>query len=138
MPKRDFFNGVHTGQGIRHDIYNVPGKKGRQIDLEMFSGFIAFADGQMATTSGLSWADLSDGAGPFGGNLLVLLEDGSISRQTFKSKIKVTEGSDRASGKGQWQMVGGTGQFAKLRGGGTFSWTMIGDKFRTEFSGKPA
>lgn len=136
MPRADFFNGVHTGQGIRHDIYNVPGKKGRQIDLEMFSGFITYASGETATSSGLSWADITNGLGSFGGNLLVLLEDGSISRQTFKSKIKLKDGSDRAAGKGEWKMVDGTGQFAKVRGGGTFTWTMIGDKFRTAFLGK--
>lgn len=134
MAKDDLMNGVQTGQTIWHEVHSVPGRNGRVIDLALFTGHTVYASGETATYAGVEVIDTTDGKEPFTGNMTVLLEDGSVSNQTFKGEATFKEGSNRVGGTGTWKMVNGTGRFAKLRGGGPFKWAVNGDKYHAEFS----
>ena len=134
MANDDLMNGVQTGQTIWNESHSVPGGKSRAIDLALFNGHIVYANGETGTYAGVDVIDTIEGKETFTANTTVLLADGSVSNQTFEGKATFKVGSDHIGGTGTWKLVNGTGRFAKLRGGGTFEWTVAGDKYRAEFS----
>jgi hypothetical protein len=135
MSGDDFFNGVQSGLTIWHDEQTIPGQEIRTVVLALFNGSIVYASGENATYAGVEIIDVADSKEPFSGNMTVLLKDGSISNQTFEGEATFKDSPGRVSGIGTWSMVGGTGRFANVHGGGQFKWAIDGDVYNAEFSG---
>ena len=74
-----------------------------------------------------------DDPGVFSGNAIVVLQDGSVSNQTFEGTTDATTDPNRLSGTGTWKMESGTGRFAGLTASGPFRWSMVGDEYEDEF-----
>jgi hypothetical protein len=130
MTKNFLMNGIQTGKTIWH--HSVPGPDGGSLELAQFNGQIVYPNGETGTYAGLEVIDLTSGKDS--GHVVVLLEDGSVSNQVVKGEVTFTDGSTVLRGIGVWEMVGGRGRFADLRGGGTYKWEMNGDNWRAEFS----
>jgi hypothetical protein len=135
MVRNDLMHGVQTGQTIWHEAHAVSGRAGETIVLALFTGQIEYASGDTASYAGFDVIQTSGAAERFTGTMTVLLEDGSVSTQTFEGEETNREGRNRVIGSGTWKMVDGTGRFAELRGGGSLKWLVDGDKWRAEFSG---
>jgi hypothetical protein len=129
MTKSDLMTGVQTGRTIWH--HSVQGPDGRTLDLALFNGQMVCPNGETGTYAGVEIIDMAEGT-DFG-QVMVLLEDGSVSNQTMKGEVTFTESATRLRGTGRWEMVGGTGRFAELRGSGSYTWEVDGEKWRAEF-----
>src|SRR5262245_38406693 len=130
MTKEALVNCLQTGKTIWH--HSVGGPGGSTFDLALFNGQIVYPDGEAGTYAGVEVIDLANGKDS--GQVIVLLQDGSVSNQTVRGGVTFTDGPTRFRGTGVWEMVGGTGRFAELRGGGTYKWEVDGDEWRAEFS----
>jgi hypothetical protein len=98
----------------------------------VFVGQVVFANGERGTYFGSETVGTFDDPGAFSGNAIIVLEDGSVSNQTFEGTT-MTGGIDRFAGTGTWRMESGTGQFAGLQGSGPFKWSLIGDDYEDDF-----
>jgi hypothetical protein len=130
MTKDVLMNGIQTGKTIWH--HSVRGSNGGTFDLAMFNGQIVYPSGETGTYAGVEVIDHADGKDS--GHVIVLLEDGSVSNQVVRGEVTFNEGTTLFRGIGVWEMVGGTGRFAELRGGGTYKWEVDGDNWHAEFS----
>ncbi|HXV26276.1 MAG TPA: hypothetical protein VED46_18730 [Alphaproteobacteria bacterium] len=135
MTQDDLMHGVQTGQTIWHEAHAVPGRQGDAIVLALFTGNIEYASGDTASYAGFDVIHTGGATERFTGTMTVLLEDGSVSTQTFEGEETFKEGPNRVGGTGTWKIVDGTGRFAELRGGGPLKWSVDGDKWHAEFSG---
>jgi hypothetical protein len=134
MDKRDFMNGRKTSRIVWHQGHEITGRKDLSIDAAVFAGQVTFASGERGTYIGCEVVGATKDPAAFSGSALVLLEDGSVSTQTFEGRNETTNGPDTFAGTGTWKMESGTGRFAGLRGSGPFKWSMIGDEYEEEFS----
>src|SRR5262249_53085836 len=130
MTKSDLMTGVQTGTTIWHHSVQAP--DGRTVDLALFKGQMVYPNGEIGTYAGVEIIDMAEGKDT--GQVMVLLEDGSVSNQTVRGEVTFTESAARLGGTGRWQIVSGTGRFAELRGGGSYTWEVDGEKWRAEFS----
>lgn len=105
----------------------------RDRQLALFEGRVELANGEVGICAGAESIDMSDATAPFSGYLIVVLADGSVSNQTFRGKITQAESPTRMSGTGTWEMVGGTGRYADIEGSGSFSWSMEGDDYHSDY-----
>ena len=124
MADDDLVNAVHTGRTIWH--HSAAG-----VDLALFKGQIAYASGEIGTYAGVETINTADGTDS--GYVTVLLEDGSITTQLLKGEETSHEGS-RFAGTGTWEMVSGSGRFARMRRSGVYKWEVDGDKWYAEFT----
>ena len=130
MTKHILMNGVQTGKMIWHKSASGPG--GGTFDLGLFNGQIVYANGETGTYAGVEIIDQAGGSDS--GQVMVLLEDGSVSNQSVRGEVTFKDGATRFRGIGIWEMLNGTGRFAELRGRGTYKWEVDGDNWRAEFS----
>jgi hypothetical protein len=130
MMKDVLMNGIQTGKTILHHSVRVP--SGGTFDLATFNGQIAYSSGETGTYAGVEIIDHAGGKDS--GQVIVLLEDGSVSNQVVRGEVTFNDGATLFRGIGVWEMVDGTGRFANLRGGGTFKWEVDGDNWRAEFN----
>lgn len=130
MTKDALMNGIQTGKTVWHNSVSGPG--GGTLDLALFNGKIVYPNGESGTYAGVEMIDHAGGKDS--GHVIVLLDDGSVSNQVVKGEVTFSEGATLFRGIGVWEMVGGTGQFAGLLGGGTYKWEVDGDNWRAEFS----
>jgi hypothetical protein len=101
--------------------------------LELFEGRVELANGEVGICAGAESIDMANAAAPFSGYLIVLFSDGSVSNQTFQGKAAQSESETRVSGTGNWELTGGTGRFAGVEGGGSFTWSMDGDNYHSDY-----
>src|SRR5262245_47984765 len=130
---RGLMRGVQDGLVIWHETRREHRRGGHNIMVALFKGKVRFASGDIGTYAGVEVVDMTDKRGPFSGQMTILLEDGSISNQSFTGVMKYQDGPERVGGTGSWKLVNGTGRFARRRGGGKFSWSMDGDKYHADF-----
>jgi hypothetical protein len=135
MDNHDFTKGRKASRIVWHQAHEIAGPKGRSIDTALFAGEVTFMSGERGTYIGSEVVGTTEDPGAFSGNAIILLEDGSVSTQTFEGRSETTDGPDRFTGKGTWRMESGTGRFAGLRGSGPFRWSIAGDEYEEEFSG---
>src|SRR5262249_15988771 len=135
MDKHDFMKGRKASRIVWHQAHEIAGQKGRSIDPALFTGQVTFLSGERGTYIGCEVVGTTKDPDAFSGNAIILLDDGSVSTQTFEGRSETTSGPDRFAGTGTWRMESGTGQFAGLRGSGPFRWSIIGDDYEEEFSG---
>ena len=109
--------------------------EGGEIEVALFKGSIDFANGETGTYAGVETVDFRDTRAPFTGHRIVMLADGSLSRQSFDGWTIATPGPEQYRGEGTWRLLDGTGRFAGLTGGGTFRWELDGEDYRETFSG---
>ena len=134
MGKQSFTKGVHRSQIIWHRAQNVAGQVDCSIETALFTGQVIYANGERGTYIGAEVVGVVGDPEVFRGNAIIVLEDGSISNQTFEGKTETINGPDSFVGTGTWRMASGTGRFAYLRGGGQFKWSLVGDRYEDEFS----
>jgi hypothetical protein len=93
-------NGIQTGKTIWHK--SVRGSGGGLVDLALFNGQIVYPNGETGTYAGVEIINLADGKDS--GQVIVLLEDGSISNQVVRGEVTFNEGATLsvASGSGKW------------------------------------
>lgn len=133
MDKHDFTKGRHSSRIIWHQAHDIPGHGGRSIDAAVFVGQVVFVNGERGTYVGSEVVGTIDDPEVFSGNAIIVLDDGSVSNQTFQGKTETTDGQDRFAGTGTWKMENGTGRFAGLQGSGPFKWSLVGDEYEDEF-----
>lgn len=104
-----------------------------EIEVALFHGSIEFATGETGTYAGVETVDFSDANGPFTGHRVILLTDGSLSRQSFEGWTTSTNGPEHFRGEGHWRMLEGSGRFANLHGSGSFRWELDGVEYREIF-----
>ena len=129
MTKNVLMNGIQTGKTIWH--HSVRGPDRGTFDLAQFNGQIVYPNGETGTYAGLEVIDLASGKDS--GHVIVLLEDGSVSNQEVRGEVTFHDGKELFRGIGVWEMVGGTGRFADVRGSGTYKWEMNGENWHAEF-----
>jgi hypothetical protein len=128
-----FMNGRHRSRIIWHQPHPIDGHRNASIDAGLFAGEVEFANGERGTYIGSETVGTFDDPGGFAGNAIIVLQDGSVSHQTFEGMTHATTDPGRLSGTGTWRMETGTGQFAGLSGSGPFRWSMVGDEYEDEF-----
>lgn len=136
MSMDDFANGTLTGQVVRQESVPVAGKKGRSLELQLWTGQARYRNGEVWTVSSVEVADFHGGGGPFQGEQIFAHPDGSTIHGSYTGKSKMVPHTNRGIGKGEWTLTSGTGRTAGLKAAGTFKVEIMGDKFLTTFSGK--
>ena len=133
MASNGFMHGRHRSRIIWHHQHPVAGRKSKSIDAGLFAGEVVFADGERGTYIGSETVGTFEDPGAFRGSAIIILDDGSVSNQTFEGTTDSTTDPDRLSGTGIWKMESGTGRFEGLAASGPFRWSMIGDEYEDEF-----
>jgi hypothetical protein len=133
MAKDDFLTGVQTGETIWHEAMTGASPEGRQLVLALFKGQVDFANGEQGTYAGVETIAVNEEAEPFSGTHTFMLADGSTSNQTFGGVVTRRDAPDSISGVGTWKITDGTGRLADLRGGGSFTWSIEGERYCAEF-----
>ena len=133
MSAKNFMRGSHTSRIIWHRVQGIGGQADRSIEVAAFVGQVTYADGERGTYVGVEAVGAVDDPDAFRGSAIIVLDDGSVSNQTFEGKTESKDGPDRFAGTGTWRMVSGTGRFAGLQGSGPFKWSLIGDQYEDEF-----
>jgi hypothetical protein len=133
MDSKGFMNGRHRSRIIWHHPHPIVGYKSTSIDAGVFVGEVVFANGERGTYIGSETVGTFDDPGVFTGNAIVVLQDGSVSNQTFEGTTDATTDPGRLNGTGTWKMESGTGRFAGLNASGPFKWSMVGDEYEDEF-----
>lgn len=136
MSMDDFANGTLTGQAVRQESVPVAGKKGRSLELQLWTGLVRYRNGEVWTVSSVEIADFHGGGGPIRGEQIFAHPDGSTIHGSYTGKAKMVPNSNHGVSKGEWTHAGGTGRTAGLKASGTFKAELMGDKFLTTFSGK--
>lgn len=134
MADSNLMNGRMVGAIIWRKLQPIAGPGGGEVEVALFNGRIDFANGETGTYAGVETVDFGDDRAPFTGHRFIMLEDGSLSNQTFDGWTISAEGPQHFRGEGTWQLIDGTGRFATLRGGGTFRWELNGEDYRETFS----
>jgi hypothetical protein len=134
MDTDDFKKGKKASRIVWHRAHQIAGQRHWSIDAGVFAGEVIFANGERGTYIGSEAVGTTNDPGAFSGTAIIVLEDGSVSRQTFDGQTEAPNGSDRLTGTGAWKMDSGTGRFDGLSGAGSFKWSMIGDDYEEEFS----
>jgi hypothetical protein len=135
MAGSDLMNGHMEGEIVWHKMLQVARAGGGEIEVALFTGRIDFANGETGSYAGVETVDFADAKAPFTGYRTVMLEDGSLSNQSFEGMTTFQEESGRVGGTGTWKLIDGTGRFAGLRGSGTFRWELSGEDYRETFGG---
>ena len=135
MDKQAFMAGSKVARTVWHQTHQIEGRDGCSLDALLFAGHVVFASGERGTYIGSEVVGTAEEPGAFSGNAIILLEDGSMSSQTFEGRTDTMNGPDCFEGTGTWRMESGTGRFADLLSSGTFRWSIIGDEYQEEFSG---
>lgn len=138
MPRGDLLNGAMTGETVWHSMQDAPGQNGGTAVLALFNGTVKYASGESALYAGVEIINMNGESEPFTGSRTVLLDDGSVSTQSFAGEVTFREAEGRFGGSGTWKLETGTGRFAGLAGGGGFTWSIDGDTYREQFAGAPA
>ena len=133
MTDRGFLEGTQTGDTIWHETSAV-NTEGWQTVLALFNGRVEFANDEHGTYAGVELIALGEDAEPFSGTHTFMLADGSTSNQTFEGVVTRRDAPDRVSGVGTWKILAGTGRLEGLRGGGTFTWAIEGERYFAKFS----
>ena len=129
---KDFMSGRHHSRIVWHRSHQIAGGPA-SVDAAVFAGEVIFRNGERGTYVGSETVGTPRDPGAFSGYAIIVLNDGSVSNQTFEGTAEPPDGSDRFSGTGTWRMESGTGQFLGLKGSGPFKWTMTGDEYEDEF-----
>jgi hypothetical protein len=66
----------------------------------LFAGHVFFVGGEHGTYIGSEVLGTIDDSEVFSGNAIIVLEDGSVSNQTFEGRIETTKDSDHFAGTG--------------------------------------
>lgn len=134
MTDQSFMTGVQNGDTIWHEKTAQPGPDGRRMVLALFKGQVDFANGEQGTYAGMETIIISEETEPFSGSHVFMLADGSTSSQTFEGMVTRREAVHRIAGIGTWTITDGTGRLKELRGGGTFTWSMEGNRYFASFT----
>ena len=127
-----FTSGIHRSRIIWHRSRRIAGSDA-SIDAAVFVGEVVFRNGERGTYIGSETIGTTHDPGAFSGNAIIVLDDGSVSNQTFEGKTEATNGPDRFAGTGTWRMESGTGRFTGLKESGPFKWTITGDEYEDQF-----
>ena len=130
MTKSELMSGAQTGRTIWH--HSVKGLDGRTVHLALFNGQMVYANGETGTYAGVETIDIDTGKDS--GQVMTILEDGSVSHQTVTGEVTFTNSATHFVGTGRWEMVSGTGRFAELRGSGSYTWEVDGDNWKARFT----
>ncbi len=136
MARQEFMTGLQTGETIWQDQSDPDTSDHRQI-LALFNGSVEFANGERGRYAGVEVITIGDENEPFTGSHIFMLADGSTSHQTFRGVVTRRDRQDSLIGVGTWQVVGGTGRLADLAGGGTFDWSIDGERYQAQFRPAP-
>jgi hypothetical protein len=117
--------GTMTMTDAKADTMLVGNTEGHFLSLMRSTGTNAatgenkIMDGAQAVN--VSTSDLVKGSGPHNGYLILTLGENSVIIK-WKGKVTTAEGKDgpQSSFAGTFNWTGGTGQFAKIKGSGTF------------------
>ena len=132
MSADNFMHGRHASQVTWNRVQPVAGQADRSVEVAVFVGQVTYADGERGTYIGVESVGAGDPDG-FNVHAIILLEDGSVSNQTFEGKTDSIDASGRLAGPGTWRMVSGTGRFAGIEASGPFRWSLLGDHYEDEF-----
>lgn len=124
--------GFRFGKQETRTVWTGPAQGG--LMLSLFEGRVRFRDGPEAACAGVETIGVGEDE-PFQGTMVLTLPDGSVSRQVFSGRVETRDSATRLRGSGLWRFGDGSGQFARLTGGGSFLWWLDGLDYRAEFDG---
>jgi hypothetical protein len=133
MAASDLTRGRYRSRTTWHARPGAGGSKAAALELAQFNGEVRYQSGETALYAGVEVIDFGDEREPFEGSLVIVLRDGSISNQRIKGVVTRRQDMQRVSGTGTWEFAGGSGRFAGLSGGGTFTWSADGDDYQADF-----
>jgi hypothetical protein len=84
------------------------------------------ASGEIGTRKGTTYFDSVKGKGTFTGYYVYTLPDGSTLVHKATGTSKPEDGGKRAAFEGTYEVAGGTGRFAGMKGKGTFQSERVG------------
>jgi hypothetical protein len=118
------FSGSFSGQTNSQAMLAVKDEPGHEVGIMEVTGPQVSSDPLWngATVSYWGIADLVGGNGTQTGYFMNRHVNGDIDHGTFEARV-TTEGN-AVTMQGTWKLVGGTGQFARLSGSGTYTGRM--------------
>jgi hypothetical protein len=117
--KTEKFKGRHVTQISKIDVVKVDDVEGHVIGILQRRG-LDFKNGEIGIYRNWAYFDVIKGKGTATGYSQVTYEDGSTTFATVQGTLEPLEGK-RATGKGTFTFVRGSGRFEGIKGGGT--WT---------------
>lgn len=112
--------GTFSGKINWQTATSMPHAPGHELSLGEISGPQQCSDPnwQDVTITYWGYADLVEGNGTQRGHWVNNHADGDQDYGTFEGRITTSEGQTQM--EGTWEYKGGTGKFAKIRGGGAY------------------
>jgi len=113
-------SGTFSGSVNWQTAASLPHAPGRQVSLAEIAGPQRCDDPKWADVRITYWGygDLLNGSGTQTGHWVNDHADGDRDYGTFQGRLTTSAGQTVM--EGTWQYTGGTGVFAKIRGGGTY------------------
>ncbi|WP_119271108.1 hypothetical protein [Taklimakanibacter deserti] len=136
MRDHSFMTGIQTGETIWHEAMTGTSPEGRRVVLALFKGRVEFANDEHGTYAGVETISIYEETEPFSGTHTFILADGSTSNQTFEGVVTRRDAPDRVGGIGTWKIIDGTGRLKDLRGGGSFTWSIEGERYYAKFGSR--
>lgn len=83
--------------------------------------------GKIATRTGITIFDINKGKGTYSGHEVKTFQDNASVFVKYSGTQTPTDGGKKTIYDGTWEVTGGTGRFAGMKGGGTLQGERIGD-----------
>lgn len=119
----------HTQKGETIEVGDVPG---HVVGFSESPGIMFMtkgpARGEVGTRKGTTYFDLVNGKGPLTGYYIYTFPDGSTMHSKAIGTFTPADGGKRAATEGTYEVTGGTGKFAGMKGKGTFKGERVGPR----------
>ncbi len=117
----------HTVKAETKEVGDVPGHIAGAVH---HAGLCFFtkgpASGEIATRTSTAQVDVVNGKGTFTTDIVYTLQDGSTLSQKATGTASPADDGKRTLYEGTYEMTGGTGKFAGIKGTGTFKGARLG------------
>jgi hypothetical protein len=115
------FSGSFSGKTNSQAMVAVRDEPGHEIGVVEITGLQVSTDPLWNGATVLYWgiSDLTGGNGTQTGYFMNRHANGDIDRGTFEARVTTKDGA--LTMRGSWKLVGGTGQFSRVSGSGTYT-----------------
>src|SRR5450756_982092 len=121
--------GYHTQKGETREVGDVPG---HVVGVSETTGLIFVTkgpgSGEIGIRKSTSYFDIVKGKGPFTGYFVYTFSDGSTMFTKAIGTATSVDGGKRTTHEGTYEVTGGTGKFAGMKGKGTFKGERVGSR----------
>jgi len=120
-------NVLHTQKVETMEVGDVPG---HIMGVNHSVGLAFYTKGpdagQIATRTGITIFDITNGKGTYSGNEVKTFQDNASVFVRFSGTQTPIDGGKRTAYEGTWEITGGTGRFSGMKGTGTLKGERVG------------